>query len=128
MTGLYEIETGRIHETILLCWISRLTLGKVVTSHLGLDLHRVEDLTKPLTLSNTLLPRTHLAVVDTNNRPDHLWHDDHVSQVSLDHRGLFIRRSLLLGFTELLDEAHRTALEAALEPAPGAGMDELGII
>lgn len=68
---------------------------------------------------------THLAVVDTDDRADHLGHNDHVTQVGLDHRGLFVRRRLLLGFPQLLDEAHRTALETTLEATARTGMDEL---
>ena len=43
----------------------------------------------------------------------------------LDDCGLFIRWSLLLGFAELLDETHGTALEAALEATACAGVDDL---
>ena len=43
---------------------------------------------------------THIYTDDT---ADHLRHDDHITQVRLDHRGLLIRRSLPLGLAELLN-------------------------
>lgn len=85
-------------------------LCEIVADHLRLDLDRVED----------------LAVVDTDDAADHLGDDDHVAQVGLDDGGLLIGGSLLLGFAELLDEAHGFALETALEAAAGASVDELG--
>jgi hypothetical protein len=45
--------------------------------------------------------------------------------VSFDDRGLFIGWSLFLGFSQLLDETHRSALEATLEPSAGTGVYEL---
>jgi hypothetical protein len=66
--------------------------------------------------------RTH---VDTDDRADHLGNNDHVTEMRLDHRGLLVGASLLLGLAELLDEAHRAALESALEPPAGTGVDEL---
>ena len=84
-------------------------LSKVVASHLRLDLNGVED----------------LAVVNTNDRANHLGDDDHVTEVGLDDCGLLVWGRLLLGLAELLDEAHRLALETALEPPAGTGMDDL---
>ena len=45
--------------------------------------------------------------------------------MGLDDGGLLIWRGLLLGLAELLNEAHGLALETALEPTAGAGVDEL---
>lgn len=56
---------------------------------------------------------------------NHLGDDEHVAEVGLDDGGLLVRRGLLLGLAELLDQAHGLALEAALETATGASMDEL---
>ena len=84
-------------------------LPQIMPSHLRLDLHRVE----------------HLAVVDTDDGPDHLGDDDHVAEVGLDDSGLFVGESLLLRLAELLDEAHRATLQTALEPTASTGMDEL---
>ena len=68
---------------------------------------------------------THLAVVDADNGADHLGDDDHVAEVGLHDRGLLVGGRLLLGLAELLDEAHRLALETALEPPASAGVDDL---
>jgi len=84
-------------------------LPKIVTSHLWLDLHRVKD----------------LAVVDTNDTADHLWDDDHVTKMGLDDCRLLIRWSFLLRLTQLLDEAHRAALESTHEPPSCTGVDEV---
>jgi hypothetical protein len=45
--------------------------------------------------------------------------------VRLDEVGLLIGFCGLFGFTELLDQAHRLALEAAVEAAAGAGVDDV---
>lgn len=62
-------------------------LAKVVANHGGLDLYGGEA----------------LAVVHTNNTADHLWHHNHVTQVSVHALGL-LTASLLLGGTQLLDQ------------------------
>ena len=43
----------------------------------------------------------------------------------LDEVGLLVGLCGLFGFTELLDQAHRLALEAAVEAAAGAGVDDV---
>lgn len=82
---------------------------EVVAGHLGLDLDGDKR----------------LAVVHTADRTDHLGDDDHVAQVGLDGRRLLVGCSLLLGLAKLLDETERLALETALEPPAGTGVDEL---
>lgn len=84
-------------------------LSEVVTDHLGLDLDLVEL----------------LAGVDANNGADHLGDDKHVTEVSLDEVRLLVGLSLLLGLAELLDEAHGAALQAAVDPAAGAGVNDI---
>ena len=69
----------------------------------------------PICTSITPPIPTYLAVVDTNDRTNHLGHHDHVTQVRPDHRRLLVRRRLLLGLAQLLDESHRAALQATLE-------------
>jgi hypothetical protein len=68
---------------------------------------------------------TYLAVVDTDNTANHFWDDNHVTQVGFDNSGLLIRGSLLLCLAELLDKTHGLALETALEPSTGTGMNDL---
>jgi len=80
-----------------------------VADHLGPDLDLVEL----------------LAGVDTNDRADHLGNDDHVAEMGLDEVRLLVGLGLLLSLAELLDQAHRLALEAAVEPAAGAGVDDV---
>lgn len=101
-----------------------------MADHLGLDLNRVEDLLFIFKIVSSwgyeiTEIRTHLAVVDADDRPDHLRDDDHVTEVGLDDGGLLIGRGLLLGLAQLLDEAHRAALETALEPPACAGVDQV---
>ena len=71
---------------------------------------------------------THLAVVDADDGADHLGDDDHVAEVGLDDCGFLVWGRLLLGLAELLDEAHGLALETALEPTAGAGVDDLCVV
>jgi hypothetical protein len=45
--------------------------------------------------------------------------------MGLDEIRLLIRLGLLLRLAELLDQAHGLALEAAVEPTAGAGVDDI---
>ena len=77
--------------------------------HLRLDLHLIELLTR----------------VDPHHRPDHFRHDNHVSQVCLDEVGFLVGLRFLFCFAEFLDEAHGAPLEAAVEAAAGAGLEDV---
>ena len=86
-------------------------LTKVVTDHLGLDLDLVE-------LG---------AVVDTDDRADHLGDDDHLAQVRLDGLGLLTDHTLALGLPELLQQGPGGALleESTLDRPAGLGSEQL---
>lgn len=66
-----------------------------------------------------------LARVDTDDRSNHLRNDNHVTEVRLDEVGLLVGLGLLLGLAQLLDQTHGAALETAVEPAAGTGVDEV---
>lgn len=83
--------------------------SQVVSNHLRLNLDLVELLSR----------------VDTNDATNHLWDNDHVSEVSLNKVGLLVGLSLLLGLSELLDQTHGLALETTVEPTAGTGMDNI---
>ena len=68
---------------------------------------------------------THLAIVDADAAANHLWDDYHIAQMSLDDRRLLVGECLFFCFAELFNEAHGTAIQTTLEPAPGASMDKL---
>ena len=94
------------------CWCNLLRdgeLGEVVADHLGLDLDLVEL----------------LAGVDTDDGTDHLWDDDHVTEMCLDKVGLLVGLGLLLGLAKLLDQTHGLALEATVEASAGTGVDDI---
>lgn len=80
-----------------------------MTNHLGLDLNLVEL----------------LSGVDTDDAANHLGDDDHVTEVGLDEVGLLVGLGLLLGLAELLDQAHRLALQTAVEPAAGTSVHDI---
>jgi hypothetical protein len=80
-----------------------------VADHLGLDLDLVELLSR----------------VDADDAANHLGDDDHVAEMSLDLVGLLVGLGLLLRLAELLDETHGLALETAVEPSAGTGVDEV---
>jgi hypothetical protein len=84
-------------------------LRQVVAHHLRLDLNRVEF----------------LATVHTNHTANHLRDNNHITEVRLDSIWLLVRLGLLLGFAQLLDQTHGLALEAAVEPAAGAGVHDI---
>lgn len=80
-----------------------------MTNHLRLDLDLVEL----------------LAGVDTNDGTDHLWDDDHVTEVSLDKVWLLVWLGLLFGLAKLLDQTHWLALETAVESATSTSVDNI---
>ena len=80
-----------------------------MTDHLGLDLNLVEL----------------LSGVDTDNAANHLWDNNHVSEVSLDKIWLLVGSSLLLCLSQLLDQTHWLALETTVEPTAGTSMDDV---
>ena len=80
-----------------------------MANHFGLDFDLVELLSR----------------VDANDAADHLGDNDHVAEVSLDEVRLLVGLGLLLRLSELLDEAHRLALQATVEPTSGTGVDEI---
>jgi hypothetical protein len=84
-------------------------LAQVEPHHLRLDLDLVE-----------LLP-----AVDTDHGADHLGHDNHVAQVRLDEVWLLVGLGGLFRFAEFFYQAHGLALEAAVEAAAGAGVDDV---
>lgn len=67
----------------------------------------------------------HLSIVDPNNTPDHLRDDNHITQMGLDDRRLFVGRGFLLGLTQFLDQTHGLALQTTLETSTCTGMDKL---
>jgi len=79
-----------------------------VASHFRLDFNRVED----------------LAIVDTDDTANHLGDNNHVTEMGFDDCGFLIWGSLLLGFSQLLNETHWTTLKTASEPTACTGMDE----
>ncbi len=89
--------------------IANTKLPQIEPHHLRLDLHLIE-----------LLP-----AIDPNNTANHLGHDNHVSEVGLHEIRFLVGFGFLFGFAELLDEAHGFALEAAVEAAAGAGVDDV---
>lgn len=94
----------------VLDWLVRYReLGEVVSDHLRSDFDLVEN----------------LSVVDSNDGSDHLWNDDHVSQVGLDRSWLLVGWSVLLGLSEFLDKSHWLSLETSLELSSGTSVDNV---
>jgi hypothetical protein len=84
-------------------------LAQVEPHHLRLDLDLVEL----------------LAGINADDGADHLGHDDHVAEVRLDEVGLLVGFRGLLGFAEFFDQPHGLSLEAPVEAASGAGVDDI---
>lgn len=80
-----------------------------MSNHLRLDLNLVELLSR----------------VDTDDTANHLWHDDHVSQMCLDEIRLLVGLGLLLGLAQLLDQTHWLALEPTVESTTGTGVNDI---
>ena len=84
-------------------------LPQIMPDHLRLDLDLIEL----------------LARVDANDTSNHLRHDNHIAQMCLDEVGLLVRLRFLLSFAQLLDQTHGFTLEAAVEAAAGAGVNNV---
>lgn len=80
-----------------------------MANHLRFDLHLVEL----------------LAGVNTDDATNHLGDNNHVTEMGLDEVGLLVGLGFLLGLAKLLDKAHGAALQAAVDPAAGAGVDDI---
>ncbi len=102
------MENLRAVSYRLLCAADN-SLSKIVSNHFGLDFNRVE----------------HFSIVNADYRSNHLGDDNHVTEMGLDDSGFFVGRSLLLGFSEFLNETHWPAFETTLEPTTCTGRDEL---
>lgn len=76
-------------------------LTKVVTNHLRLYLN-----------ANVLL-----AIINTHNAPNHLWHNNHVPQMGLYGFWLFTISSLSLCFAQLLEQCNWLPFDASAELA-----------
>lgn len=85
-------------------------LTQVVANHLWLDLDGVENLT----------------VVDTNQRTNHLWNDNHVSQVGLDNSWLLVLWSSQLSSSQLGNQTHWLGAQASGESSSDSGTAKLG--
>lgn len=66
-----------------------------------------------------------LAVVDSNNRSNHLREDDHVTQVCFNDGGLLELGRLLLGATKLLEQGHVLPLQSAAETTTNSRVHHL---
>lgn len=66
-----------------------------------------------------------LAIVNTHNRANHLWHNDHVAQVSLDHSRLLVVSGFFLSRPEFLEQSHMLALQSAAEATANPGAHHL---
>lgn len=66
-----------------------------------------------------------LAVVNTDDRTDHLGHNDHVTQMRLHDCRLLVDGCLLLGLAQLLDQSQRLALQTARETPAGTAVHQL---
>jgi hypothetical protein len=83
-------------------------LAQIMPHHLRLNFHLIELLSR----------------VDPHYAPNHLGYNDHVAEMRLDQIGFLVGLGFLLCFAEFFDEAHGTTLEAAVEAAAGAGVEE----
>ncbi|EEQ38890.1 hypothetical protein CLUG_03016 [Clavispora lusitaniae ATCC 42720] len=85
-------------------------LTQVVANHLWLDLNGVENLT----------------VVDTNQRTNHFWNNNHVSQVGLDNSRLLVSWSSQLSSSQLGNQTHWLGAQTSGESSSDSSTTELG--
>lgn len=66
-----------------------------------------------------------LSIVNSDHGANHLWKDDHISQMGLDHLRLLHGRCLLLGLTQALEEGLLFAAQTPVQPAALTGTIQL---
>ncbi len=66
-----------------------------------------------------------LARVDSNHASNHLRHHNHVSEMGLDQVGFLVGLGVLFGLAQFFNQTHGFALQAAVEAAAGACVDEV---
>ena len=66
-----------------------------------------------------------LAGVNTNDTANHFGDNDHVTKVCLDEIWFLVGFGLLLGLSQLLNQAHWFSLKAAVEPAASASVHDI---
>jgi len=103
------VSSADTRSTVLHRLVGDGELSKVVSNHLGLDFDLVEG----------------LAVVDSHNASNHLWHNDHVPEVSLDHGGFFQSWGFLLGLAQTFHQSHWFTLESTSKPPPYSAVKQL---
>lgn len=85
-------------------------LTQVVANHLWLDLNGVENLT----------------VVDTDDGTNHLWDNNHVSQVGLDNSWLLVSWGGQLSSSQLGNQTHWLRAQTSGESSSDSGAAKLG--
>lgn len=84
-------------------------LTQVMTNHLRLNLNLVKG----------------LSIVNTNIGSNHLRDNDHVTQMSLHHRGLLLKGSLTNGLTETLDQGSGSTTKSTAEATTSTSVQQL---
>mgnify|MGYP007069252385 FL=1 len=84
-------------------------LAQISTDHVELDLNWVE----------------HFAAVNTDDVANHFWHDDTISEVSLDDRWFFTWLTILLRFFAFVVESVVSMLDFSGESSSLSGSEEL---
>lgn len=105
-------ESGRrVTSSTVSNWsVSDREFTQVVTNHLRSDFNGVENLT----------------VVNTDNGANHLWDDNHVSQVGLDNSWLLVLWGGQLSSSQLGDQTHWLGAQTSGESSSDSGTAELG--
>ena len=92
------------------CWLVwQWKFSQISADHVELDLDWVEDLT----------------TVNADNVSDHLWHDNTVSQVSLDNGWFLTWLTVLLGFFALIVKSIVSVLDLSCESSSLSGSEKL---
>merc|ERR1712142_1099718 len=104
--GVGSSDTG---TAVLHRLVGDAELAQVVSNHVRLDLHLVED----------------LSVVDTDHTSHHLRDDDDIPEVSLDYLRLLQGWAFLLSLAQLLEKGHGLALQSTFETSPCTAVEQL---
>ena len=89
-------------------FISDTEFTQIMTNHFRFDFDLVEG----------------LSVVDTDNTSNHLWYNQHITQMSLYNRWFLTKRNILLGFTQFSNQSHRFTLQPSVNASTSAGMQQ----
>ncbi|EER33666.1 40S ribosomal protein S15 [Candida tropicalis MYA-3404] len=106
----HEFRRSVTSSTVSNWSISNGEFTQVVTNHFWFDFNSVENFT----------------IVNTDNRTNHFWNNDHVSQVSFDSSWSFIWLSVSSGNSQFFNQTHWFGVQTSGESSSDSSTTQFG--